>query len=244
MATVSVVMPAYNEANGIPEFLAEIAAAFEGIDTTIFVVDDQSSDDTAQVVEEWSAAHDGLVTLIRSTPNAGHGPTTVKALRAGLSANPQVVVAVDGDGQFYGADLRRVADLALTGTVDIVEGVRTHRGDPLFRQIASFATRTLVQARAGVRPTDANTPLRGYRPEILASLLDLVPADAYTPNLIISAAGRKRGYRVIELAVESLDRRGGEAAGSTWGQRRRSLPTKRFLTFCVNATKQWFSTGR
>ncbi len=68
MTTVSVVMPAYNEANGIPEFLAEITNAFTGLDTRIFVVDDQSSDDTAQVVEDWSAAHGGVVTLIRSTP--------------------------------------------------------------------------------------------------------------------------------------------------------------------------------
>lgn len=238
---VAIVMPAYNEADGITGFLTDIVDAFTDWTLQVVVVDDSSKDGTADVIDAWASERQAPVTVVRSTPNAGHGPSTLKALRSGLAADPDLVLAVDGDGQFEAADMVQLAGIARLGGVDIVEGVRTERNSPLFRQVTSFATRTLVSARAHARPKDANTPLRVYRPEVLRRLLDEVPADAMTPNLFISVISRRRRLRIIEVPVRALDRRGDSAEGTTWGQRRRSLPTRRFVNFCVDAAREWIT---
>lgn len=242
-SAVVIVMPAYNEADGILAFLEEISSAFEDLEHEIIVVDDCSSDGTADVIDEWIAATGEPARVIRSTPNAGHGPTTVKALRAGLETGRGIVLAVDGDGQFRAGQMRELCAILDAGHADVVEGVRTHRNDPLFRRITSTATRALVRMRARSGPRDANTPLRAYRPQALRRLLAFLPADAMTPNLIVSAQSRRLGLSLIEAPVESLDRRGETANGTTWGQRRRNLPTKRFVRFCADATVQWFGAG-
>jgi dolichol-phosphate mannosyltransferase len=234
---VAVVMPAFNEEAGIPGFLGEITAALDGLDLTLFVADDRSTDGTLATLE--SLTDELPLTVLPGIANAGHGPTTLRALHAGLASGADVIVAVDGDGQFYGSDIRSIVDQLVAGDADVIEGVRNGRDDPLFRRATSWTTRALVQMRAHARPIDANTPLRVYRPRTLARLLTVVPSDAMTPNLMISALCRRWGLTILEIPVASIPRRGGDAAGSTWRARRKSLPSKRFVQFCAQAGRQW-----
>ncbi len=234
---VAVVMPVFNEEAGVTEFLDEIVGAMHGLDLSIIVADDCSTDHTRDVLE--GLASRLPLTVLPGARNMGHGPTTLRALHAGLGLHTDVVVAVDGDGQFTGSDIRMLVDLLLASDADIIEGVRHGRGDPLFRRATSWATRSLVHARSHVRPDDANTPLRVYRPRALERLLAIVPAAAMTPNLLISSISRSWGLTIMEVPVASLPRRGGDHAGSTWRARRKSLPSKRFLEFCVRAGRQW-----
>lgn len=243
LVRVSVVMPAFNESAGIVEFLGDIEAALCHVELSFVVVDDFSSDRTARVVEEWAAVAHRDVTVIRNAANHGHGISTVTALCNGLASGADVVVAVDGDGQFSGDDVARVVSILLEQGVEVVEGARQQRGDPLFRRGASAATRTLVRARCGTAPRDANTPLRAYRPEVLRRLLACLPPYVMTPNLLISSMTRRAGLSLVEVEVMSRTRRGPDSGGSTWNSRRRSLPSRRFVGFCKEATVQWFSVN-
>lgn len=238
MPSLVIVMPAYNESDGIGSFLTELIAVF-GPEVGIIVVNDRSTDNTAAVV---TGLQSDQIRLIEAPVNRGHGPTTLAALSAGLGSGADYIMAVDGDGQFDVAEMHALAELAFDSAADVVEGVRTKRDDPLFRVITSAATRVLVTLRCWRRPQDANTPLRCYRRAALSELVAKVPPDAMTPNLFISALVRRRGYRYIEYPVHSLDRRGNSAEGSTWGTRLRSLPTRRFVFFCLNAIRQWATT--
>ena len=239
---VVAVMPAFNEAEGIAEFLDEIATHL-GAGAQYVVVDDKSGDDTAAVVR--SCASRGLpVTLVSNEQNLGHGPSTIKALKAGLAHDPDVIVAVDGDGQFLGADIARLVELALSADLDVVEGVRRGREDPVFRRVTSAVTRTLVGLRARTLPRDANTPLRVYRPAALAELVDRLPDDAMTPNLLISVMARRSGMTMREENVVSRTRRGGDSAGSTWRARHARLPSRRYVQFCLKAGLQWLTLSR
>lgn len=241
--SIAIVMPAYNESDGILVFLEEIRDAFAGVDHEVIIVDDCSADGTADIIDAWSAEASSGTRVIRSAPNAGHGPTTVKALRAGLGTGRDIILAVDGDGQFRADEMLEVCTVLSASRADVVEGVRTHRDDPLFRRATSAATRVLVRLRSHRGPQDANTPLRAYRPGALRTMLDLLPDDAMTPNLVISAQSRRKHFMIIEMPVESLDRRGLTPSGTTWGQRRRNLPTKRFVRFCLGAARQWLGPG-
>lgn len=233
-----VVMPAYNEAEGIAGFIREVLAAFDDSEASVIVVDDASSDGTEAVLA--SLREEGLpVTAIRNERNFGHGPSTIRALASGLMTGQDVVVAVDGDGQFRGPDIARVASLVRTSGADVVEGTRVGRGDPLYRRAVSGVTRILVRNACGQSPRDANTPLRAYRRQRLEQLLDAIPEDAMTPNLLISASVRQKGWQIIETEVASLQRRGASGVGTTWGASRYQLPSRRFLLFCGRALAQW-----
>lgn len=234
---VVVTMPVFNEANGIAEFVAEVANSMSPYITTFVLADDCSTDNTLEVLTELALTHQ--VKILPSERNMGHGPTTLRALHESLEFQPDVVVAVDGDGQFTGNDMRRLVDLLTTRCLDLVEGVRVGRNDPLFRRATSWVTRMLVRFRIGKRPLDANTPLRVYRPAVLQSLLNELPPAAITPNLLISALSRVKELHVCEESVASLPRRGGIPAGTTWRARRKSVPSWRFVRFCLLAGRQW-----
>lgn len=239
---IVVVMPAHNEVEGITHFLTELQESLSHWATTFIVVDDASHDGTAEAVHALgsSSTHEHVnVTVHRNAANLGHGPSTLTALRLGLATNPDAVLAVDGDGQFTGSDVARVVAELLDGPFDIVEGVRTQRGDALYRRATSQVTRALVWSKCGSWPQDANSPLRAYRPAILRGLLDRIPESAMTPNLIISALSRRTGLRVATVPVQSRPRLGSTAQGTTWGARRQNLPSRRFITFCAKASGQW-----
>lgn len=237
---VVVVMPAYNEAEGIAEFLQELNGSLRPWNPGFVVVDDASHDGTGASAGAAADSTPMLDVIVRSNPvNRGHGPSTLTALRLGLDSGADVVVAIDGDGQFIGSDVAAVLETLLGGEFEVAEGVRTARGDALYRKGTSLATRLLVWARSGSWPRDANTPLRAYRPAALETLLKQVPQEAMTPNLIISALCRRNRMRIAQVPVVSRPRRGSTAHGSTWGSRRVSLPSRRFMAFCVKAGRQW-----
>ncbi|CAB5000987.1 unannotated protein [freshwater metagenome] len=238
---VAVVMPAYNEAEAIAEFLTELNAALAHAEPSFIVVDDASTDGTADVVLALAAA--GMpVALVRNESNQGHGPSTMRALREALERGALTVVAVDGDGQFRGADVALALAALLDGAADVVEGVRVLRRGPSYRRAVSRATQALVWTRARSWPGDANTPLRVYRRGTLTTLLDVIPSTAATPNLLISAACRRLGLAIEEVEVMSLPRRGTDSTGSTWGASRPSLPSRRFVAFCALSVREWART--
>ena len=237
---VILTMPVFNEADGIVEFLTELDRELPG-SVRIQLVDDASTDSTTAHVRSLGLASDRLVLHVNEF-NMGHGPTTLKGLRTALESNPEVVVAVDGDGQFEAAEIARlIAEAA--GEVDLIEGVRVGRDDPWFRRLTSRVTGLLVALRCRRMPRDANTPLRVYRPAVLEVLIAGIPENFSVPNLVISARARRRGLRVEEVPVSSRVRRGTNETGSTWGNRRRSIPSARFAKFCGRAIRQWLSVS-
>jgi len=76
----------------------------------------------------------------------------------------------------------------------------------------------------------------------LESILKVLPYTAITPNLLISVLSRTSGFSINEVPVISIPRRGGDPRGSTWRARRESLPSRRFVKFCILAGVQWITS--
>lgn len=208
-------MPAYNEAAGIAGFIDEIRASLGGVAgrVSFVVVDDASTDDTARCATTVSR---GDVRVISQGTNRGHGPTSILAYRTGLDLGADVVVHVDGDGQFLGSEFPRVL-AALTPEVDVVHGVRMQRDAPWYRRILTAALRVTARAATGRTIRDVNTPLRAYRPGALLSLITAVEQASQVPHVHFSIAEARWGLAVREVRVRSLPRRGGETGGTMWG---------------------------
>ncbi|MBS0023244.1 glycosyltransferase family 2 protein [Microbacterium paraoxydans] len=226
---LAIVMPAYNEAEGIEGFVDEIRAAVAPLaDTVSFhIADDRSTDATASTFDEVADT-----TVVVQPANRGHGPTALAAYRAGLAAEPEVLVHVDGDGQFLGSDFPRLIGALVAEEADVVHGVRDGRTDPWYRKSLTGAVGLLIALAAGRRIPDVNTPLRAYRPEALRVLLDAVPADATVPHVHFSLAEARAGFRVRYLRVASIPRRGESSTGTMWGRGAGvTLPPKRLRLF-------------
>lgn len=238
--SISIVMPAWNEAEGIAEFIRELRNSLINSDPQFYIVNDCSTDETMMEINKLKNL--GIpVHLHNNSHNSGHGPSTVTALRLGLASQASIIISIDGDGQFTGPDVALIFSEISTGTYDLVEGNRINRNDPLYRQITSTITRHLIAFRTGMRPIDANTPLRAYRSTTLTELLQVIPPTTLIPNLLISTVSRKRNYKIGSVSVNSIPRRGSNQTGSTWGKTSANLPSKKFLKFCISAAFEWIS---
>lgn len=236
---VAVVMPAYNEASGIGGFLEEISADFRSVnmDAVIGVVDDCSTDKTVSEVRSLQASSDCDITVVSNDENVGHGPSSIRAWRLGLSFDTSVVVHVDGDGQFDGADIARVA--AACQDADGAVGIRAQRTDPWFRRLVTMSLRRFIRVLSGVNIQDANSPIRAYQSHALEALLASLPEAPLIPSVYLSVATRTQDLNVVELEVTSHDRRGDTATGSTWGEAPLPLiPSRRLVTFVWNAARE------
>lgn len=241
--SVAVAIPAHNEAESLKEFLGEIEEALRPIcaDLTLVVVDDRSTDDTAAVVRTADGTLESTVVLIANDANLGHGPTVLEAYRAALDTGAELILQVDGDGQFLGSDLRRIMVLLQDGA-DAVGGVRRFRYDPWFRMVMTRLVRLYVSVGFGVPTRDANCPLRGYRAPLLDDLLGWVPAGALVPNLYLTILAARRGATMVEVDVNHRVRRGVTSTGTMWTNNRTWRPIPgRLIRFSWRAL--WESTS-
>ncbi|QIK63025.1 glycosyltransferase family 2 protein [Leucobacter viscericola] len=234
-----VVMPAYNEAEGLPGFIEEIRSHLKPhAEELVFVIaDDQSTDNTVVTLQNLDTDD---VRVVPQAVNRGHGPTALAAYRAGLELAPDVVIHVDGDGQFIGEDFPKLL-AALQPGVDVVRGVRQNRTDPWFRKVLTACVRAVISTAAGKWQPDVNTPLRAYRPEALQVLIEAIPEHPAVPHVHFSLAEARGKFVTVDIPVESIPRRGSEETGTMWGQvSAPKLPPKRLRQFTrLAAAELW-----
>ena len=154
MTALSIVMPAYNEADHIDQCVVEwydgVVARVPG--TELIIVDDCSRDDTGARLQLLAARLPALRVL--TTPaNGGHG----RALRFGLEhARGEFVFHTDSDRQHTPDDFWAIWERR--DTADFVFGVRDHRADGAFRAAVSSMMRVVNALLFGFWIEDANCP--------------------------------------------------------------------------------------
>jgi glycosyltransferase involved in cell wall biosynthesis len=130
---LSVVAPMYEEEDTVDPFTERVAAALEGVDYELILVDDGSKDRTAEAMAR-AAAADPRVKVVALSRNFGHQP----ALTAGLEhARGDVIVMLDGDLQDPPEVIPQMLDRWRDG-VDVVYAVREQRlGETVFKRVTA-----------------------------------------------------------------------------------------------------------
>lgn len=233
-------MPVYNEADGIAEFLNEIVSELSGIITELIIVDDASSDSSSDVINEISETYIKLLTikLYRQERNSGHGISTLTALRQALDHGADVVISIDGDGQFISSEISAALRKFIEMKPDVMEGIRTGRDEPIFRKITTSLVRWITMLLSRKKVIDGNTPFRIYERTALHKLLTLTPSETLIPNIHFSIYSRRLRFAVQSYPMTSIQRRGNNSTGSTWQPKRTWLPSKRFVKFCFKALRE------
>src|SRR5579871_734861 len=198
--SLSLIIPAYNEAGNIARAIAEADEALPGMVGAyeILVVDDGSRDDTAQVVAQ-AAATRPQVRLLRHETNRGYGA----ALRTGFeAARFDRVAFTDADCQF---DLRDLAPLvALADRYPLAVGYRADRRDNWRRCLLSRGYNLLVRTLLGTHVRDCDCALKVFRKEALAQLLP--EAAGFFVNAEMLARARQCGFPLAEVGVRHRPR--------------------------------------
>ncbi len=202
---LSLVLPAYNEQAGIHQAVMEACTALAQLtsDYEILVVDDGSTDGTADIVAEL-AAERPRVRLLRHESNRGYGA----ALRTGFAAARfERVAFTDADCQFHLADLGRL--LPLSDRYPVVVGWRQRRQDSFRRRFLSRGYNLLTSALLGTRVRDCDCALKVFQRTALADLLP--ETNTFFVNAEMLTKARQRGLEVAEVGVRHRPRLEGES---------------------------------
>ncbi len=197
---LSLVLPAFNEEDGIRRAVAEADDALSGLceDYEILVVDDGSKDDTAAVAAD-EAGRRPHVRLLRHTVNRGYGAALRTVFEA---ARFDLVAFTDADCQFFLEDLGLL--LPLAETADVAAGYRAGRKDPWRRRFLSGGFNLLARALLGTGVRDCDCALKVFRREALAELLP--ETDGFFVNAEMLAYARQLGFSVAEAGVRHRPR--------------------------------------
>jgi glycosyltransferase involved in cell wall biosynthesis len=205
---LSIVLPAYNEEANVGEAIVRATKVAGRLcaEHEIVVVDDGSTDGTADVVTE-AADADSRVRLIRHPRNLGYG----EALRSGFrAATKDLVFFTDADNQFDLEELE--AFLPWIERVDVVAGYRIVSRDSLSRRLMRKSWNYLVRALFYVPVRDIDCAFKLFRRQVFDEI-DLESVGAMVNTELMVKLGRS-GIGVVEVGVTHYPRTAGEARGA------------------------------
>lgn len=206
MTTLSVVIPAYNEENGIAEIAGRVLSVKDDLkksgidDLELLVVDDGSGDNTAEIVMKMNG-----VRLIRHEVNKGYGA----ALKTGFSnAKGELIGFLDADGTYPPEYFPQLCVKALNGS-DLVIGSRMAGAEskmPLTRRIGNLFFATLLTLIGQQRVSDSASGMRVFKREILERIYPLPDGLNLTP--VMSTRAVHEGIQMMEVPIPYDERVG------------------------------------
>lgn len=199
MTKLIIQIPCFNEAEHLPETLLALPRRIAGVDSIeLLVIDDGSTDGTAEVARRWGVPH-----IVRHSGNRGLAAAFQSGLDRALREGADIVVNTDADGQYAGEDVAALVQPLVEGRADIVIGDRGVADNAHFgrrkrrlQQLGSWVVRRL--SRTDI--TDAVSGFRAMSREA-AQAITITTEFSYTTDMLIQA-GRKR-MKVLSVPVRT-----------------------------------------
>ncbi len=209
---VVVTIPAFNEERSIGDVIEDIRMVMEkeNYDYSIIVVDDGSSDRTADVAKDSGAI------VISHPTNRGLGETFRTEIKECIKLNPDVIIHIDADGQYSPMEIPGLLNEIENGN-DLVLGSR-FKGSiehmPLIKKLGNRMFSNAISRIIGFKVTDAQTGFRAFTRE-LAEKIEIKSGHTYTQEQIIKSVREK--FRIKEVPINFAKRKCGESRliGST-----------------------------
>ena len=207
---ILVIIPARNEEQRIPKVIRSIRRTLPNSD--ILVVEDSSTDNTAEVVRSEGA-------MIVSLPiNLGYGGAIRTGFHYALSKKYDYAITIDADGQHEPADLRSIIDELMSGNYDLVIGSRflgeTTYAIPIARRFGMLLFSWITSAVVGKKITDTTCGLMGINSRALPVAAESCATDF--PNAELICVLSTKGLKVHEVPIRIHNREGGKSMFTFW----------------------------
>jgi glycosyltransferase involved in cell wall biosynthesis len=190
-------IPCLNEEKTLPETIRDLPRSVAGIDTIeILVVDDGSTDRTAEAARQYGAHH-----VLRLGTNRGLARAFAAGLNQALTLGADIIVNTDADNQYCGADIPKLVQPILRGEADLVVGCRPIVHHPEFSPLKKVLQRAgswTLRLISKTTVRDAPSGFRAFSRET-AQRLFLYSGFSHCMETLIQAGNS--GLRVASVDV-------------------------------------------
>ena len=178
-------IPCFNEAEQLPQTLADLPRDVPGFDEVErLIIDDGSTDGTVEVARALGVEH-----LVRLTNNKGLAAAFQAGIDTALKLGADVIVNTDADNQYCGADIPKLVAPILEGRADMVVGDRQVAGVEHFSAVKKLLQRLgswVVRQASSTSVPDTTSGFRAYNREAAIQMM-VVSRFTYTLETIIQA---------------------------------------------------------
>ena len=206
--TISVVLPAYNEAENIESVIDKALLVLHDFaeNYEIIIINDGSNDSTGKLLTQLSKSNPHIHPIHHSK-NLGYGA----ALRSGFkNARYDYVFSTDSDGQFEFNELTQAYPQFIKA--DFIQGYRLSRQDSFHRKINTFAWNTLCNLLFHTGVKDVDCAFKFFKRKILDSIELKANGAMISTELLIKT--RKSGFSITEIGVHHYPRLSGIPSGA------------------------------
>jgi glycosyltransferase involved in cell wall biosynthesis len=204
---ICVTVPAYNEDATVAQVVEECRDVLNaaGYDHVILVIDDGSTDETADV------AADAGATVVSHHTNRGLGNTFRTGLRHAIETGADIIVNIDADGQYHTEDMRDLIRAVEDGAADMALGTRSvfeldHM--PLGKKVGNRIGSLVTSILSGMWVKDAQSGFRAMTRELALSL-NLSGTYTYVQESLIQAA--HNGFTIKQVPIDFYARESGDS---------------------------------
>jgi len=214
---ILVLVPTYNESASIVKLLDRVTDVRRelidaGNDVQLLVIDDNSPDGTAQLVES-----QGLdwVEILRRPGKSGLGPSYIPGFRWGLERDFDLMIEMDADLSHQPEALPDLIAPVLEGDADLTIGTRWMPGGkvinwPISRQLISRAGTSYARLALGLDLRDVTSGFRTFHRRVLEAInLDGIESEGYGFQIEMVLATLQAGFTVREVPITFVEREGG-----------------------------------
>jgi hypothetical protein len=206
---VLVCIPAFDEADNLPDVISHVPAMVGGLPTRVLVIDDGSRDATAAVATRCGAQ------VVSHPVNSGQGAALQTGYLVAERLGVDVVVTLDADGQHDPAEIGRLVGPIVDGTADFVVGSRrmgAHESESRTRDAGITLYTRLINLLGGTDVTDIANGYRAIRASRLSEIA-FTEDQFHNPELLLGAA--RAGLRVVDVPVTIRRRASGTSKKGT-----------------------------
>jgi glycosyltransferase involved in cell wall biosynthesis len=193
---VLVAIPAYNE----ERFIGSVVLQARRAGLSVLVIDDGSSDQTAEVAEAAGAF------VERHPENRGKAEALNTAFRYARTSGAPALVVLDGDGQHNVAEIQRLLDPILSGEADIAIGSRflaeSPGSIPRVRRFGQKAMTAVTNACSGAAVTDSQSGFRAFSRKAIETLL--FSAKGFNVEVEMQFWASEHGLRLVEVPITAV----------------------------------------
>jgi len=214
VADVGVILPTFCEAQNIEKLINEIESL--NMNVSILVVDDSSSDGTADVVRRLQRTYDNVLLLVRPG-KMGLGTAIIDGFKVFMSMKnaPKYVVTMDADYSHDPKDIPRLLS-AIKGGYSLVIGSRYCKGGGIInwsflRLMISKIANQLAAVVVGEQINDYTSGMRCYSMSLIRSIINDLHSQTYEIQIETIRQALMRGFSVGEIPITFVNRKKGKS---------------------------------